>query len=206
MSKYFFTLFLVSVFSLEAQNVDIDLLRNINLNRNRNLDKTFIGITNSAAPLSIGLPILMYGIGQITKDSITIQKSVMVGFSVVTAVAISTVLKYTINRSRPFVTYPDIEKRTSAGSPSFPSGHTSDAFSTATSLSLAYPKWYVIIPSYAWASAVAFSRMDLGVHYPSDVLAGILIGSGSAFVCYKIQQRMLLKNIKRNKLMKSFGF
>jgi membrane-associated phospholipid phosphatase len=32
--------------------------------------------------------------------------------------------------------------------------------------------------------------MDLGVHYPSDVLAGALIGSGSAFLTYKINQKL----------------
>jgi membrane-associated phospholipid phosphatase len=72
-----------------------------------------------------------------------------------------------------------------AGSPSFPSGHTSDAFATATSLSIAFPKWYVIAPSFLWACSVGYSRMDLGVHYPSDVMAGAIIGAGSAYLCYK---------------------
>ncbi len=201
---FYFLLFIS--FETTSQNFDIDLLRDINLNRNKNLDNTFRIFTNSAAPTSIGLPILMYGIGQFSKDSVLLQKSVLVGLSVAMAVSISTMLKYGINRPRPFVKYPDIDKQTSAGSPSFPSGHTSDAFSLATSLSLAYPKWYIIVPAYIWAGTVAYSRMDLGVHYPSDVLAGILIGSGSAFVCFKIQQLMLKKNKTRKPVMKNFGF
>jgi membrane-associated phospholipid phosphatase len=112
---------------------------------------------------------------------------------VLSAAVITSVLKYTIDRPRPFETYPDIEKATYAGSPSFPSGHTSDAFSLATSLSIAYPKWYVIVPSYAWALTVAYSRMHLGVHYPSDVLAGALVGAGSAYLCYKGQQWLTQK-------------
>ena len=67
---------------------------------------------------------------------------------------------------------------------SFPSGHTSLAFTTATALSLKYPKWYIIAPSYLWASSVGYSRMNLGVHYPSDVVAGALLGAGSAYVTY----------------------
>ncbi|HEU4718905.1 MAG TPA: phosphatase PAP2 family protein, partial [Bacteroidia bacterium] len=99
-------------------------------------------------------------------------------------------LKYTVNRPRPFVTYPDIIKKTKAGSKSFPSGHTSSAFALATSVSLAYPKWYVIAPSYAWACAVGYSRMRLGAHYPSDVAAGALIGAGCAWGCWWLNKKI----------------
>ena len=52
----------------------------------------------------------------------------------------------------------------------------------ATSLSVKYPKWYVIAPSALWACSVGVSRMNEGVHYPSDVLAGAAIGAGCAVV------------------------
>jgi undecaprenyl-diphosphatase len=115
----------------------------------------------------------------------------------VSAGIITTFLKYSIHRPRPFITYHYLEKVTSGGSPSFPSGHTTDAFSIATAVSLAYPKWYVIVPAYAWAGAVGYSRMDLGVHYPSDVLVAAIIGAGTAFLWYKRQQ--LLNAKKENK-------
>jgi membrane-associated phospholipid phosphatase len=73
-------------------------------------------------------------------------------------------------------------------SASFPSGHTSIAFATATALSLKYPKWYVIAPASIWACSVGYSRMNLGVHYPSDVFAGAVLGAGSAFLTYKINE------------------
>ncbi|HEU4788615.1 MAG TPA: phosphatase PAP2 family protein, partial [Flavobacterium sp.] len=47
---------------------------------------------------------------------------------------------------------------------------------------------YVIAPSFLWAGAVGYSRMYLGVHYPTDVLAGAIVGSGSAFLCYKLNK------------------
>ena len=94
-------------------------------------------------------------------------------------------MKYIINRERPYITYPYLEKASDGGSPSFPSGHTEAAFATATSLSLAFPKWYVIAPSYIYAGSVGYSRMHLGVHYPSDVLAGALVGTTSSYFTYR---------------------
>ncbi len=195
MKKIILILFVFPAF-LFSQNVDINVLRDINLNRNRHLDNAFIGITNSASPITFGTPVVMFGLSLLTKDSLTRQKSIYIGATVLTSAIFTTILKYSINRPRPFTTYPDIEKLSDGGSPSFPSGHTSDAFSLATSLSIAYPKWYVIAPSFAWAGAVGYSRMDLGVHYPSDVLAGAILGSASAFLCYKCNQWL---NSKKHK-------
>lgn len=179
------TLFWTNIF---AQNADINILKDINLNRNTQLDGVFRGITNSATPIAFGIPIALLGIGLLKKDSILKQNAWNIGTTVVISVAISTALKYTTNRDRPFVTYPFIQKLTEGGSPSFPSGHTTEAFALATSLSIAYPKWYVIAPSFVWASAVGYSRLDLGVHYPSDVLAGAILGSGSAYLSYKLNK------------------
>lgn len=188
MKKYLtLSLLLLSV-NLYSQNIDIRLLREINLNRNKQLDNTFRFITNSAAPVAISTPIVLLGVSIIKRDSTMLRKSIYIGATVLSAAVITTTLKHSINRTRPFITYPYIEKETSGGSPSFPSGHTSDVFSLATSVSLAYPKWYVIVPVYTWAGAIGYSRMSLGVHYPSDVLVGAIIGAGSAYLCFKGQQ------------------
>lgn len=179
--------------NLIAQNTDIDLLRKINVDRNTKLDQSFILITNSDSPVSVAVPCGFLITGLIKKDSSLINKGLCIGSSLVVSTIITTGLKYSIKRDRPFITYPEIEKLSPAGSPSFPSGHTSMAFSTATSLSLAFPKWYVITPSFLWASGVAYSRMHLGVHYPSDVLVGAIIGSGCAWGCHYLNNQWLTK-------------
>jgi membrane-associated phospholipid phosphatase len=161
------------------------------------LDGTFRTITNSASPVSIATPIVIYSIGMIKHDTLVKQKAIFIGETFLVSAFVSTALKYSFKRDRPFVTYSDIEKETSGGSYSFPSGHTSDAFATATSLSMAFPKWYVIVPSFLWASAVGYSRMDLGVHYPTDVLAGGIIGSGSAYLTYKLNYWLNIKAYKK---------
>jgi membrane-associated phospholipid phosphatase len=179
-----------------CQNIDIRILREINLNRSQSLDGTFKAISNSTVPIVVGMPVGMFGIGLIKGDSALVWNAVEIGASVISSTIVSTIIKKAAKRTRPYITYPDLEELTTEGSYSFPSNHTSGAFSLATSLSLEYPKWYVIIPSYTWASAVAYSRMDLGVHYPSDVLMGAFVGAGSAYLCHYLNKKLLKKRIK----------
>lgn len=186
----FLLFILLSVTGAYAQNPDIDLLRKINVDRNVKLEPGFLFITRSVTPISLGSPAIQLGYGIIKKDNTAINNGILAGSSFLLASTVSTSLKYIVNRDRPFTTYPDIQKRARADLPSFPSGHTTSAFATATTLSLAYPKWYVIVPTYAWAGVVGYSRMYLGVHYPSDVLVGAIIGTGSALVCYKTMKVM----------------
>lgn len=174
----------------ESQNIDIKLLREINIERNKHFDATFKFITNTKGFVSSGVIAGMATYALVKKDSSSFRKTLTIASSLLVSSAITVALKYSVNRDRPYVTYPEIEKLSSGGSASFPSGHTSEAFSTATSLSLEYPKWYVIAPVMTWASAVGYSRMHLGVHYPSDVLAGAIIGSGSAFLCHWLNKKI----------------
>jgi len=124
-------------------------------------------------------------------------KGIEIAASVAIAQGLTTGLKYAVNRQRPFDAYPDlVYAHSHPTDPSFPSGHTSVAFATATSLSMAFPKWYVIVPSYGYAAAMGYSRLHLGVHYPSDVLVGAVIGAGSSFLTFKLQK--LLNKKKHN--------
>ncbi|WP_160042447.1 phosphatase PAP2 family protein [Paenibacillus sp. USDA918EY] len=62
---------------------------------------------------------------------------------------------------------------------SFPSGHTTAAFSVAIPLILGHAEWvYLLLPL---SLLVGLSRIYIGLHYPSDVLAGAVIGSSVAF-------------------------
>lgn len=184
---------------VNAQNIDIAILRDINIGRNKNLDPTFKLVTNSSVPFSVATPIIIYSVGLIKKDSTIKKQAIFIGETFLVNAFITTALKHTVKRERPFETYQDIDKATSALGDSFPSGHTSLAFATATSLSMTYPKWYVIAPSFVWAGAVGYSRMHLGVHYPSDVLAGAIIGSGSAYLSYKMNKWINKKRSEKGK-------
>ncbi len=172
---------------------EIEILAELNLNRDKYWDGFLMLLTNLTGPLTYILPLLLLALSR--KNWFSFEKSCHVAVSVLLSALLVNILKYLINRPRPFIVYPFLEKMVGGGSPSFPSGHTSDAFALATSLSLAWPRWYIIIPSYLWATLVGYSRMSLGVHYPSDVLAGAIIGIGSAWLCFA-WQRWRLKQKK----------
>ncbi|MBO5489090.1 MAG: phosphatase PAP2 family protein [Eubacterium sp.] len=74
---------------------------------------------------------------------------------------------------------------------SFPSGHTMVSFEAATSIFLANKKWG--IPALILASAIGFSRIYLGVHYVTDVLAGVVIGVLLAVLAKKVIQFLMKK-------------
>ena len=75
------------------------------------------------------------------------------------------------------------------GEYSFPSGHTAVSFAAASALFFAKEKklW---IPALVLAIIIAFTRLYLYVHYPTDVLGGILIGIISGFIGYKIAMKI----------------
>lgn len=103
-----------------------------------------------------------------------------IGLTMITALLLNVllcniVLKPLVARIRPFNVNTDIELLISAPKDfSFPSGHTSVSFSAAAAL--LFGKCRLWIPSMILASLIAFSRLYLYVHYPTDVFAGILLG------------------------------
>lgn len=182
--------------SIRAQGPDISILRSLNSPEAVPSDGFFRFVNASDYYFVAGIPVVMGLTGMISGDDDMFSASLTVAGACVINLGITSVLKYSIDRDRPFETYPDIYRKTSAGSPSFPSGHTAFAFCSATSLSLQYPEWYVIVPSFLWAGSVAYSGMHLGVHYPSDVLAGAVTGAFSAWLSYRITGFLRQRNEK----------
>lgn len=158
-------------------------------------DRVLMALQNNRTPLQtdiglflsrnyrygdIGIPAGMFIGGVIDHNQALRQNSLFVASSTAFSYGITFLIKTLVKRPRPFIQNINLVPVYRAGDYSFPSGHTSSTFATATALSMAYPKWYVIAPVYLWAGATSYSRMYLGEHYPTDVGAGAVIGMGSA--------------------------
>jgi len=89
------------------------------------------------------------------------------------------VLKNSLKRNRPQAALENFQSIIVPSDKfSFPSGHTSAAFMMATVLSYFIPA--LMIPLFLWAVLVGFSRVVLGVHFPTDTLVGVVLGVSSA--------------------------
>jgi undecaprenyl-diphosphatase len=93
-------------------------------------------------------------------------------------------VKHLIKRDRPCKAVSGVYPRISPSDLfSFPSGHTAAAFLIATLIGYSFPVLWA--PAFIWALLVGVSRIYLGVHYPSDILAGLFIGVSCAFAGIK---------------------
>lgn len=78
---------------------------------------------------------------------------------------------------------------------SFPSGHTAASFAAVSALYFAREKW-LWKPVLGLAALIAFSRLYLYVHYPTDILGGIFIGLAAGYVGYRLVRKTALMRSK----------
>jgi membrane-associated phospholipid phosphatase len=162
----------------------------ISLAENRTPEQTgvMLFLTKTYKYVDVGVPAALLVGGIAGNDKQMRQNSLYVASSTAISYGLTLLLKHLVKRRRPFVQNINIVPVYRAGSTSFPSGHASSTFATATALSSAYPKWYVIAPAFIWAGSVSYSRMYLGVHYPTDVMSGAILGTGTALLLQPLKR------------------
>jgi len=186
LSPIIFFFFSVSLF---AQPGEVKFLKTLNQNDHPQWDKTLRGVSFSVYPVMGASVGTLLGVGYYNKDEVMIRNGYKTAIALCLNEALKQGMKRSIRRERPFVTYPDdIVKRTKVSEFSFPSGHCSAAFCTATALTLSTKKWYVGVPAYSYAGFLAYSRMRLGVHYPSDILGGMIVGIGASLLTWQVDK------------------
>ncbi len=177
------TFFFFTVNDLQAQSVsELNTLRRINPDNPNSA--IWNNLSNTSKYISVGVPVAYFAAGLIHNNKELKQKAVYTAAAILLNTASTTLLKNVVKRERPYHTYTGIFPDKIESDYAFPSGHTSSAFATATSLAISTKKWYVAVPAFAWSASVGYSRMYLGQHYPSDVIMGAIVGTSSAIICH----------------------
>jgi len=173
----------LSTTASKAQSIaELNTLRRINPNNPNSA--VWNNLSNTSKYISVGVPVGYFVAGLIHDDKALKQKAVYTAASILLNTASTTLLKNVVKRERPYNTYTGIFPDKIESDYAFPSGHTSSAFATATSLAITTKKWYVAVPAFAWSASVGYSRIYLGQHYPSDVIMGAIVGTSSAIICH----------------------
>jgi hypothetical protein len=158
-------------------------------------------------PLAIGTPLGMFAVARANHNMYDENSAVLMGSSEVLSIGIGYMIKNFVRKDRPNVTLKNIYcdlKNSPTDKYSFPSIHTATAFSMATSLTLRYhDNPYIIAGSFTYAAIVAYGRIYLGVHYPSDVLTGALLGTGSSVLIYSLRKEII--KLKSNVLGETYS-
>ncbi|MBK8809049.1 MAG: phosphatase PAP2 family protein [Bacteroidales bacterium] len=128
----------------------------------------------------------MYAIGSIIKDDKLRYTSMNTLKAVVISGAIARIYKISFRRERPSTASSNSEWFKSINNNSFISGHTTLAFAVSSMLFLEYKKtvWIPVVSSIL-ALGAGYSRIYEDKHWLSDILAGAIIGYGTAYVVYK---------------------
>ena len=117
------------------------------------------------------------------------QPALLTLVAVAVADLAATVVKLLTDRPRPYVAHPEQEPLAHATlNVSLPSGHAATSFAAAVVLARFAPRW-AVAPLFVVAALVAWSRVYVGVHYPSDVLAGALLGVAVGLLVLAVQRR-----------------
>lgn len=178
----------------DPSNIDVRLFRSINNPRSQ-FKSSLLGVTdNSVWPISVAVPISVTVYGLLSERNDMFESGVLLGCSELLTYSATSLLKAGIGRERPYAVLSNVQTGhvDSADPYSFPSGHTAGAFAIATMLTLRYSnKPEVYIPVFVWAGLVGYGRIYFGLHYPSDVLGGALVGAGSSLLVYKYRGEIL---------------
>ena len=149
----------------------------------------FLTMLGDHGMLWIGVALLLVFINRTRPIGATAGASLAIN-----ALLVNVFLKNIVARTRPYEVIDGLTRLVGEQSDfSFPSGHTSSAFSVAVVMFMLMPKKYGV-PALIVATLIAYSRLYVGVHYPSDVIGGLIIGILAAVICVTVYKRITKKN------------
>lgn len=164
--------------------MDMSLLRPLNrlFAHHDGLEDVLVAYANASEILFLGLLIAAFVLVRGARTMEVRRAVVAAGLSAGLGLAIAQVLSRLVDRPRPFVAHPDTIHLFArhAADPGFPSDHTTAAFAIGVALLLRSRRWGSL--ALLAATILAVTRVAMGIHYPTDVLAGAVVGALSALI------------------------
>jgi undecaprenyl-diphosphatase len=189
----------------ETQAFDVAVLRFIEAHKSRLLDPVMLELTFLGTGTVVLMIVLVSGMFLwLTKHK---HSALLLIVATVGSMILNTVLKMRFDRPRPQV----FEWGQNTFSSSFPSGHAMNAatvYMTVAYLAARlqkrrYSRWLTLLAAFLVILVIAVSRLYLGVHYPTDVAAGVLIGIAWAALCMAMLEVTLLFGRRRSARMRA---
>lgn len=104
---------------------------------------------------------------------------------------VTEIVRFLYSRPRPFEVLNAVQLIQHSGGGSFPSGHASFAFAAAAVVAFYYPRTSIIF--FLAAISIGIGRVAAGIHWPSDIAGGALVGIGTAWLL----RFLVLKSLKK---------
>lgn len=176
-------------------DIEIQIVKFIQQHRIEELDSFLLFLTSTTTVVSIILSIVFGWLIYREKGD---DRSYFYSFSILFVLSLASlssfVLKIFFSRERPFNLSSEILQLAPVTTFSFPSGHTTAVCAILFGLAFFYPKKRFLFPVLIWALLVMYSRLVLGVHFATDILAGSLLGFMVAIGCNYGQKHIQKKD------------
>jgi membrane-associated phospholipid phosphatase len=172
--------------------MDFSLLKDLNdlFARSDRLEDVLVAYAQISEALFLGALVVAFVVVGRAHALAARRAVVAAGLSAGLALAVAQVVARLVDRPRPFVAHHGVHLFAAhAADPGFPSDHATAAFAIAVALLLRARRWGLL--ALAAATVLSLTRVAMGIHYPSDVLAGAALGALAALVLHLPRLRAL---------------
>ena len=174
------------VAAIHAGSIEWSILHTLNdfLFHHDGVEDPLLAFVNASEALFVGVLLLVFLFANGERHRAWRRATVAAVLSAGVALALAKVLSEIVDRSRPFVVDPSGVHLFAghAADPGFPSDHATGAFAVAMAIYLRNRLWGSV--ALVAAAVLSIGRVAIGVHFPSDVLAGAVLGCGVALLLY----------------------